>query len=522
MDTPLVLTFDVGTQSARCLLVKPDGSFEDMCQVKYDEPYYSRNPGWAEQRPDFYYDRICEAGKIICTRNKEKLKDVIAVTSTVIRDTALCLDKDNKPLRDIIVWLDKRQADFNDPFPLWKKLAFKVAGMGETTKIIYRASACNWIKQHQPDIWAKTAKYVMLPTYLNYKMTGKLRDSQANMIGHIPFDYKNRKWKSENDLTRCIFDVPDDKLCEIVKSGETIGTITKEFSEASGVPEGLPLIATGSDKGCETLGLSVFHENQAAISLGTTATLQFALKKYVEPQQFMPAYPAVPNDMYNPEIEIFRGLWLVSWFIKEFGGIDAQEAKELGVPPEKLLDERIKKIPPCSEGLLLQPYWTPGVINPTSKGAVIGFADYHTRYHLYRAILEGLGFELYKSLKIMEKRAKLHIDEIFVGGGGARSDVVMQILADIIGLPVKRIQTHEVCSIGASMVAFLAKGVFKDYDEAIKAMSHVKDVFTPEPKAHEAYMSIYYEAYIKIFPMLEPIYRKIIKTTENLKGEHIL
>ena len=129
MENPLVLTFDVGTQSARCLLVRPDGEFEDICQVKYDEPYYSRKPGWAEQRPDFYYDRICEAGKTICARNADKLSRVIGVTLTVIRDTVLCLDKDNKPLRDIILWLDKRQADFNDPFPLYKKLLFKVAGM---------------------------------------------------------------------------------------------------------------------------------------------------------------------------------------------------------------------------------------------------------------------------------------------------------------------------------------------------------------------------------------------------------
>lgn len=128
MGTPLVLTFDIGTQSARCLLVKPDGSFQDICQLKYDEPYYSRKPGWAEQRPDFYYDRICEAGKTVCSRNEEVLSDIIGVTVTVIRDTVLCLDENNQPLRDIILWLDKRQADFDDPFPFYKKWIFKLPG----------------------------------------------------------------------------------------------------------------------------------------------------------------------------------------------------------------------------------------------------------------------------------------------------------------------------------------------------------------------------------------------------------
>lgn len=515
MDAPLVLTFDIGTQSARGLLVAPDGTFEDIYQVKYDEPYYSRNPGWAEQRPDFYYDRICEISKVLCERNAEKMQRIISVTLTVIRDTVLCLDENNVPLRDIILWLDKRQADFNNPFPLYKKLIFKIAGMAEATKILYRATASNWIRQYQPDIWKKTAKYVMLPTYLNYKITGNVVDSEANMIGHIPFEYEKRVWKKDSSLTKCICDVPQEKLCRLVKSGEILGTVTKEFSEQSGVPEGLPLIATGSDKGCETLGLSVTKPTKAAISFGTTATIQMAVKKYFEPQKFMPAYPAVPNDMFNPEIEIYRGFWLVSWFVKEFGAEERQEAGVLGCAPEQILDKYIEKLPPGCEGLLLQPYWTPGVINPTSRGAVVGFADYHTHIHFYRAIIEGIAFELYHSLKIMEKRSGLKIEEVYVGGGGARSDIVCQITADVFGLPIKRIQTHEACSVGASMVAFISKGIFKDYDDAISHMVHETSVFLPRPDVHETYMDLYTGAYRKIFGRLEPIYKRIIKITKR-------
>lgn len=118
MKTPLILTFDVGTQSTRCLLVRPDGSFADLCQVKHDPPYRSRNPGWAEQDPDFYYQRICETGRAVCQRSGELLGDIAAVALTTIRDTVLCLDGGNRPLRDAILWLDKRRAQFDDPIPL--------------------------------------------------------------------------------------------------------------------------------------------------------------------------------------------------------------------------------------------------------------------------------------------------------------------------------------------------------------------------------------------------------------------
>lgn len=515
MDTPLILTFDVGTQSTRCLLVRPDGGFEDVCQVKHTEPYHSRNPGWAEQSPDFYYERVCEAGRAVCGRNREALKRVVAVALTTIRDTVLCLDRDNRPLRDIILWLDKRQAEFDHPLPLHKQLIFGVAGMSGAVENIYRASACNWIAQRQPELWAKTANYVMLPTYLNYRMTGVLADSAANMIGHMPFDYKRRRWQGSSALTRCIYNIPQEKLCRLLPAGQTIGCTTEAFSAASGVPEGLPLIATGSDKGCETLGLSVIQPHKAAISLGTTATIQLALERYVEPQPFMPAYPAVPNHLYNPEIELYRGFWLVSWFLREFCAKDLAQAKAMGCAPEELLDRYIADIPPGCGGLLLQPYWTPGITTPTARGAIVGLTDHHTRYHLYRAILEGIGFELYHSLRRMERRAGVRIEEIYVGGGGARSNVACQILADMFELPVKRTQTHEVSAVGAAMVAFLAQGVFHDYDEAIRSMVHEGDVFHPDPNRHNVYAHLYRGVYARLFPRLEPLYRRIIQITKR-------
>ena len=509
MGEPLILTFDMGTQSARALLVDKHGAVVAMTQEKYEEPYYSKYPGWAEQKPDFYYHRLCRTGRELCKKNPEKLENIVAVTLTTIRDTALCLDEENRPLRDVILWLDKRQADFKAPYPWWKRLLFWLIGMGDATRILYKASPCNWIMQQEPEIWEKTAKFVMLPTYLNYKLTGVLADTPANMIGHLPFDSKKRCWMTEKKLTRCLCDVPPEKLCPLIASGDTVGEITEEFSALTGVPAGLPLIATGSDKGCETLGLSVLTRDKASISFGTTATIQFSVKKYFEPQRFLPAYPAVINDMYNPEIEIYRGFWLLSWFVREFAAVEAAEARARGCAPEQLLDSRIKNIPAGCDGLLLQPYWTPGILKPDSMGAVVGYADYHGHLHMYRAIIEGINLELYQALHIMQRRSGLRIRELFVSGGGAGSDTVCRIAADVFGLPVKRIQTHEACSIGSSMVAFVALGEFESFEEATKAMVHVSREFLPNVNNHRVYMDIYDRAYSKIYPKLRPIYRSI-------------
>lgn len=507
----MVLTFDIGTQSMRGFLVNARGDFLASCQKKYETPYYSKHEGWAEQKPDFYYEALCEVGKKLREENEELFGDIFAVTVTSIRDTALCLDKDNKPVSDIILWLDKREAENPKPFKFSKVLIFKLVKMLDSTLMLYRASVCNWIMENAPDLWARTAKFVMLPTYINYKLTGNLRDSAANMIGHIPFDYKNRRWMGKNGLTRCVCDVPEEKLCELVASGETVGYITEETEKRSGIPAGLPLIATGSDKGCETLGLSVITKNKAAISLGTTATVQFMTRDYFEPQQFMPAYPAVPNDMYNPEIQIYRGYWMLSWFKSEFAEKECEQAKKLGCSAESILNVRLKEVPAGCDGLVLQPYWTPGITIPAAKGAVIGFSDVHTKMHLYRAIIEGVGFALMHGLYTMEKRSGVKITELYIGGGGAQSDEICQITADMFGLPVKRIQTHESCGLGSSMVAFVANKTYGSYEEAVEGMVRVKDVFMPDSKNHEMYKKIYNEVYTDMYRRLEPLYRRIRK-----------
>lgn len=510
-NNALVLTFDVGTQSTRALLVNKQGQIEASCQSAYEEPYFSKRSGWAEQKPDFYFERICSVSREICEKHSDKLDRVIAVTITVIRDTVLCLDKENKPLRDIILWLDKREAKNDEHYGAIKKCIFKLVKMEETVKNQTRTSACNWIMENEPEIWQKTAKYVMLPTYLNYKLTGRLCDSAANMVGHVPFDYKNRRWMKKSDLTRTVANVSDDRLCELVPSGTVIGRISDEVCELMGLPTGLELIATGSDKGCETLGLSVLGYDKAAVSFGTTATVQMTVKDYFEPQKFLPAYPAVPNDMYNPEFQVYRGYWMVSWFIKEFAAQEKQEAQEKGWSVERVLDSYLDTVPAGCDGLVLQPYWTAGISNPLAKGAMIGFSDIHTRHHFYRAIIEGIDLALLDGLKMMEKRSGKKVKEIFVGGGGSKSKAVCQILSNVMGLPVKCIQTHEACGIGSSMVAFISKGEFSGYDEAVKSMIQVSRVFEPDMKEHEIYAEIYSQVYSKMYGRLEPLYKKMKK-----------
>ncbi|MDR2110310.1 MAG: FGGY-family carbohydrate kinase, partial [Spirochaetaceae bacterium] len=372
MGEPLILTFDMGTQSARALLVNPRGVILHKIQKTYDPPYYSKQPGWAEQRPEFYWDKLCEASQLLKEKAGKLWHDIIAVTCSTIRDTCLCLDRDHTPLRDVILWLDDRKVQSLSPLPPLPGIIMNLARMRDGVDLQRRISHCNWIAVNEPEIWDKTDQFVFISTWLNYKLCGNLLDSTASVIGHIPYDYRLRTWMKPGDIRRIIWEkLGDDKLFNLTAPGETMGTITAETSWETGIREGLPLIATGSDKGCESLGLSCLSPDKAALSFGTTATVQLSVRQYLEPLPFMPAYPGVAPGYYNPEIEIYRGYWLLSWYKREFAAKEMADARLLGILAERLLDDRLKEIKPGCDGLIMQPYFTPGVDMPNAKGAII-------------------------------------------------------------------------------------------------------------------------------------------------------
>lgn len=513
-----VLTFDIGTQSMRGMIVNNLGKIEEIESCKYDEPYYSLNKDWAEKNPDYYYDVLCSLSKKLKKNNSKLFEKISAVTITTFRDSTICLDENIKPLRDMILWLDKREIEDDElPMPKFNMFLYSLVGVSDVVKTQHRQSVCNYIKLREPEIWAKTYKYVVLSTYINYKLTGNLIDCAANQIAHVPFDYKNRKWASKFDITRPVYDIPNEKLCDLCNSGDEIGTISNKCSKDSGIKEGTILISTGSDKACETIGLSVASKSKAAISFGTSATIQFTTDTYFEPQAFCPAYPSCINGLYNPEYQVYRGYWMLSWFKKNFvNDDDMKKAKKLNMSLEEYFDSHLFDVPVGCDGLLLQPHWSPGVANPNSKGAIIGWSDVQSKYHVFRAIIEGINYDLMYGLETMSKRGKQKIEEIYVGGGGSISDEVCQITADMLGLPVKRVQTHEAGGLGSSIIAFISLGVYKDIDEALNNMVKTKDTFNPNVTNHNYYQKIYNDIYKKLSKKLVPLYKRNKKI---MKGE---
>ena len=514
MPEPTILAIDNGTQSVRAILFDLRGNIVAKSQVML-EAYYSDHPGWAEHDPEDYWQALCKACQGLWTQDGVRRDSVQGVALTTQRGTVVNLDRDGRPLRAAITWLDQRRTATVPPMRWWWRAAFKAARVADTIDTFRSEAEINWIRAHQPEVWAATDKFLLLSGYLNWRLCGRFADSSGSQVGYLPFDYKRKRWAGPHDWKWQALAVEPRMLPELVEPGERLGAISPAAYEATGIPAGTPLLAAAADKACEVIGAGCHEPHVGCLSYGTTATINTTSRRYVEVTPFIPPYPAAIPGAYSTEVQVFRGYWMVNWFKEQFGHHEVLAALAEDVAPEQLFDVLASSVPPGSMGLMLQPYWTPGIRVPgrEAKGGIIGFGDVHTRAHVYRAILEGLAYALREGRERIEKRSGVRITELRVSGGGSQSDCAMQLTADIFGLPTARPHVYETSGLGAAIDAAVGLGLHRDFASAIQEMTRMGRVFDPVSANREIYERLYSQVYKKMYRQLQPLYRDIARIT---------
>ncbi len=511
----LILAIDNGTQSLRALVFDPEGNLLAREQVVFAEPYYTQQPGWAEQDPEVFWQSLCLACQRLWRREPKLRERLVAAALTTQRGTVINVDADGVPLRPAIIWLDGRRTHNLPPIGgLWGVL-FRLAGLGGTVAYLQAEAEANWIRVHQPRIWERSHKFLLLSGYLIHRLTGSFVDSVGGQVGYLPFDYKHLRWAADWGWQWRAVPMARELLPELKPPGTELGRIGARAARETGLPAGLPLIAAAADKACEVLGSGSLSPDSGCLSYGTTATINVTHHRYIEAVPLLPAYPAAIPGRHTMEVQIYRGFWMVSWFKSEFGHPEREQAALEGVAPETLFDRLLQDVPPGAMGLVLQPYWSPGLKlpGPEAKGAIIGFGDVHTRAHVYRAILEGLAFALREGKERIEGRTGVPIRSLRVSGGGSQSRAAMQITADIFGLPASRPHIFETSGLGAAIDAAVGAGLHGDFTAAAKAMTRVGEIFEPDLSAHAVYDALYRQVYRCMYRRLKPLYKRIRRIT---------
>jgi len=508
MENKYLLAIDYGTQSIRALVFDQHGQLIAKAQRKV-KSYHSAHQGWAEQDADYCWQQVADVIQLLWSSTNITPHQICGMSVTTQRNCVVNLDQNNRAIRPIIMWPDGRRATKLPVLSWWWQVAFGFVGMNSRIKYFQGESELNWIAQHQPDIVANTHKVCFLSGLLNLKLTGRLVDSVASQVGYVPFNYKTRQWCSPWAWQWQAIDVKPAQMIEVIEPGEVIAGLSEQASQMTGLLVNTPVIAAGADKACETLTANAASDHVASVSLGTAATVSITQSRYKEAFRYLPAYPALTELNYINEIMLARGFWLLSHFIEQYGEQDTQQALALGISVEELVCRQIAQVPPGCDGLLVQPFWSAGVIypGPEARGSIVGFKPEHSRLYLYRALIEGIFFSLKQGLDRLKRIAPQEIKVIRVSGGGSQSDIVMQMAADIFDLPCERVQTFETSGLGAAIACAKGVGLYDSIAQGAKAMVKIGQRFEPSADA-PVYERIYHRKARCLYRYLKPFYQK--------------
>jgi sugar (pentulose or hexulose) kinase len=503
----LLLAIDNGTQSVRALLFDAAGDLVAKTRVALGG-YRSPRAGWHEHDANEFWESVCTACRLLWAKDSRYRERIAGVAVTTQRASMVAVDASGEPLRPAITWLDQRKCVEVPPLSLRWRAAFALAGLTATVQSLQRDAEANWLRTHEPAIWARTAKFLLLSGFLNYRLCGHFVDSTGSQVGYIPFDYRRLCWAAPGEWQWEATQITPQMLPDLVPPGTQLGEITRRAAEASGIAEGTPLIAAAADKACEVLGAGCIDSDVACLSYGTAATINVNSRRYVEPIRFIPPYPSAMPGAYNLEVQVFRGYWMVDWFREQFGMPEILAAQQSGTVAETLFDKLVEQVPAGSDGLVLQPYWSPGLKQPgpEARGAIVGFSDVHTRAHVYRAMLEGLAYALRDGKERIERRGRFDITGLRVCGGGSQSDAALQLTADIFNLPAARPHVYEASGLGAAVTVAVGTGIHPNFETAASAMTHIARTFEPLSAHRQIYDELYGRVYRKMYRQLRPLY----------------
>jgi sugar (pentulose or hexulose) kinase len=313
-----------------------------------------------------------------------------------------------------------------------------------------------------------------------------------------PVDTDTWQWSRDESVLR-EFNLRRDRLFELVMPGTIVGKVTDAAARATGIPVGIPVVATANDKAVEALGSGSMRHGTALVSLGTyIAGMVHGPENRKSPTHFWTNFGCVPNTYLYESHGIRRGMWTLTWFMDLLGPEFAAAAAARGVSREQCLEAEAQLVAPGSDGLMTVLDWLAPGDHPFRKGVMLGFDARHTRGHIYRSILEAIALTMQDRVSAMCAELGSRLDEVVVSGGGASSALFMQIFADVFGIPASRAVAAGGASLGAAICAAVATDVYADFASAVAAMEKPRETFTPRSHHSAVYARMNTEVYTTI------------------------
>ena len=473
MQRDLVIGVDSSTSATKAIAFDARGVA--VAEGRAAIPLANPQPGFFEQAAQDWWSSTAAALRQLCDKLDPRRFAGLAISNQ--RETFAAFDRDGEPLRPGMVWLDDRAQPqvrrFGQSFGGERSHAIN----GKPLDVIPCLFRILWMREHEPEIFARTHKFADVNAFLSLRLTGRWITSTASADPSGMLDIRSFDWSPE---ILAAAGVAAAQLPGLVRPGERIGAITAAAARATGLPEGLPAFAGGGDGQCAATGVAALRPGRAYANLGTAAVAGLYGATPAINRAFR-TETAIADDGYIYEMCLRGGTFVLDWLLAEMFGHAGEGRREAFAK----LEAQAKRLPVGAGGVILTPYWQ-GAMTPhwdgDARGIIAGISGSTKREHLYRAALEGIAIEIAECMEQASRASGCPLDHYVAIGGGASSDLWLQILADVSAKPVLRSTTTEASALGAGMAAAKGAGWRRTIRECSEAMAgEIVSRFEPDP-----------------------------------------
>ncbi len=493
----LFIGIDISTTGAKALLINAKGNVVSIATTPL--ALSTPHPLWSEQEPSAWWQATAESIRHALSQADATGADVAAIGLTGQMHGLVLLDEHGEVLRPAILWNDQRCGDECDLIRarIGRERLIQITGNDAVTGLT--APKIVWVQRHEPEIYARI-RHILLPKdYIRYKLSGTLALDKADGSGTMLFDLKRRDWSTE---ILDALDISPAWLPQTLEGTEVTGEVNAQASEETGLKAGTPIVAGGGDQAAQGVGVGAVRPGIVAVTLGTSGVVFAATDApLIEPEGRMHAFcHALPARWHLMGV-MLSAAGSLQWYRDAL-------APQAGF--NELIEEAAR-VMAGSDGLLFLPYLsgerTPHP-DPHARGAWVGLTLRHQRAHLTRAVLEGVSFGLKDIFHLMQSTGLGALEQVRVSGGGAKSLLWRQILADVLGVELVTVNTTEGGAYGAALLAGVGAGAWPDVETACAGMIKISGTVTPDASRAEVYGRMY-EQYRALYPALKPTFNKL-------------
>lgn len=493
----MLLGIDVSTTATKALLIDDSGNVVAVAATEYS--FETPRPLWSEQDPALWWNGAVRSIRLALEQAGVDGSAVDAIGLTGQMHGLVLLDEDGNVLRPAILWNDQRTAAQCDDIRarLGKDALVQVTGNDALTG--FTAPKILWVRDNEPDVFRR-ARHVLLPKdFVRFRLTGQYATDRAGAAGTLLMDLRNRDW-SKHVLDA--LEIPESWMPPTHEGPQITGTLSEQAAAETGLRAGTPVVAGGGDQAAQAVGVGAVREGIVALTLGTSGVVfATANTPFIEPQGRLHAFCHAVPDRWHLMGVMLSAAGSLRWY---------RDTLAPGVPFDELLAPA-DDVPIGSEGLLYLPYLTGERTphpDPLARGAFVGLTVRHKPAHFTRAVLEGVAFGLRDSFELMRKAGLPTIGQVRVSGGGARSPLWRQILADVLGAELVTVNTTEGAAYGAALLAGVGVGVWPDVDAACDQTIQITGRTAFDEAAVQSYERSY-AIYQQLYPALRTSFAQL-------------